>query len=507
MYSLKNYFSSIHWKIQLWYGIFLIIILVGALLLAITSLQKKTFYEIDQELLNKVHIFGNAINAKLELNYIQKKHHEFKTGKEKHNKIHIITTWEIANKRKGQYIPLDEELDLKNYRSYQHKRLQLTKKEMSENGEYFIIYNPDRSILDQSDNIPLGIIVPGLKKPDIYFKKSWSRGFYRENLKYMLHGYVIVIGVNLKNSAKYQNYKQTIKNYIASAIAFYLVSFLGGVIIIKRALSPIREISFEVKEIALKNITNRLSIKNHTQEFLPLTTSLNETFESLEHTFQQQKAFTQNASHELKTPVTVILSQAEYSLENPRDIEHYINALNICQKNATQMKDLIEQLTSFTHIDSDNNDLTKQSIALNQLIEQCLLEIKPLAEKKNITLNTCLQPCQIKAPTKLARSIIDNLLSNAIHYNYEGGEVTVTCSHDTQGIHLIIEDNGIGIDEKDIDKIFDRFYRIDKSRSSLLGATGLGLAIVKDIVSTLDATLEVTSTVGQGSCFHVIFTY
>ena len=227
----------------------------------------------------------------------------------------------------------------------------------------------------------------------------------------------------------------------------------------------------------------------------------------LEAAFEREKQFTSDASHELRTPISVILSQADFALANPGDPQETLRALQAIQSQGKKMSALVAQLLELTRADNQTLRLEKEPIDLATLCETVAEELAERADKRGISIECLLQPeVMLEGDQTLLTRMMMNLVSNAISYGKEYGHIWIRLIQKDTGIRLSIEDDGIGIAPEHINRIFDRFYRVDSSRSGAQGGNaGLGLAMVRWIVQAHDGTIQVESEPGKGSAFLVIF--
>ncbi len=219
---------------------------------------------------------------------------------------------------------------------------------------------------------------------------------------------------------------------------------------------------------------------------------------------QQRREFTANVSHELKTPLQSIMGSAEL-LQNhlvPADQEDVF--LSRIQKEAARLLTLIEDIIRLSQLD-ENNELPREAVNLKDTVRETLEGLQGRAEKAQVTVNQHLEDAWIMAMPRLAYEIVYNLVDNAIRYNRSGGSVDITTRIVGQKAELIVTDTGIGIPKKNLSRIFERFYRVDKSHSRATGGTGLGLSIVKHAVQKCSGTIRVESQEGKGSTFTVTF--
>lgn len=501
----NGYFASIHWRIQLWYSVFLFTLLVVVLYFSLGELRKNTFEEIDRYLFSKVYVFSAAVSSKMEIDYAKKHQQQMIKGESPFNALHIITRWEIANGHEGRFVDAKTDLNDNTYRPYSKVRQEKYVAEMLDKGEYFVTFTPSREVFDRSSNAPSDVPIPASRGKNEPVNETWSRGGFREVLRHVSYDHAVLIGADLSSSDLYRDFRLQFWGYIFAAIIFYIASLVGGWLIIRRALRPIHDISQQVVSITSSGLNSAIDIQAYSDEFSPLSRALNDSFSQIANNFELQKRFVEDASHELKTPVTVLLTQAEYSLEKERDAEHYINALTVCQRNALVLKDLVGQLLYVSQLGKFNIAEASSPIHFDQLVAGCIKELEPLAHEKSLTIHSALSPCMLNSPLSLIHSLVLNIVSNAIRYNRVQGSIDIRCSASPSGVTFTVRDTGVGIADEDVPKIFHRFYRADKSRAQESGGTGLGLAIVKEICDLLDAEISVDSRLGEGSCFVVVF--
>ena len=228
----------------------------------------------------------------------------------------------------------------------------------------------------------------------------------------------------------------------------------------------------------------------------------------IEETLVRQRQFTADASHELRTPVSVILAQSQTALARPRSEAEYRQSLEACQRAAQRMRRLVESLLTLTRLESGEEPLRPQAVDLNELAREAVEAVRPLAHESRIQLRFAPAATAIALnadPDKLGQVVL-NLLGNAIAYNRPEGEVAVSTGiHGTEAF-LRVTDTGIGIATEHLAKIFDRFYRVDPSRTNTRGHSGLGLAISARIMAQHGGRITVESEPGRGSTFTVWLT-
>ncbi|MEM7235850.1 MAG: ATP-binding protein [Planctomycetota bacterium] len=219
-----------------------------------------------------------------------------------------------------------------------------------------------------------------------------------------------------------------------------------------------------------------------------------------------RRDFVANVSHELKTPLTSIRAYVETLLDGGLDdSEVNLRFLRKIESNAARLSTLITELLTLSRIESGKTVGNRVAITVEDVLERCVLELQNEAESRKIELQLGVQGRQLSALAEgeAMQQIFGNLILNAVKYSEEGGLVIVRATEEAEAVRVEVEDRGIGIPQQDLPRIFERFYRVDKARSREKGGTGLGLSIVKHYVETLDGTVEVTSTLGEGSTFTV----
>ena len=220
---------------------------------------------------------------------------------------------------------------------------------------------------------------------------------------------------------------------------------------------------------------------------------------------QMRQEFTANVSHELKTPLTAISGYAELIEHGMADAENSKRFAGEIHKNSVRLLSLINDIIQLSQLDGGKNHSEYADIDLYKLAAECVDMLKMNARKQNVTMKLCGKPCTVYADRQLMEELLYNLCDNAIRYNNRGGSVTVTVDEKDGHVFLSIRDTGIGIPTEHQDRVFERFYRVDKSRSKATGGTGLGLAIVKHIVAQHGASISLESQAGKGTEIRVEF--
>ena len=241
------------------------------------------------------------------------------------------------------------------------------------------------------------------------------------------------------------------------------------------------------------------------KELVPFVNTIRAQHENILMAAKVRQDFTANVSHELKTPLTAISGYAELIENHMVDPEQETRFAQEIQQNANRLLSLINDIIRLSELDNSENLIHYEQVDLDAVAQECVSNLTVNAEKRGVQLFYEGEPCELRADRGMLSELIDNLTANAIRYNNEGGEVHVKVQHENMQPVLIVSDNGIGIPKDQQERIFERFYRVDKSRSKQTGGTGLGLAIVKHIVELHDAQITVESEPGKGTTMKVTF--
>ncbi|WP_124101362.1 ATP-binding protein [Ruminococcus sp. Marseille-P6503] len=315
-------------------------------------------------------------------------------------------------------------------------------------------------------------------------EELWLRGFVSEN----------------------QGTQQLTSIIRISAVALptlLLLAVTGGYWIASRALRPVQKITEAASQISHgSDLNKRIGLGKGNDELHRLANVFDDMFSRLDEAFKTEQQFISDASHELRTPMSVILAQCEYILEQPRSNEEYAEAFTVIQRQGRKMSRLIEDMLCFARMEQNEKSYPLEKLDLTELVNDVCSDMS-LIRDKNITLKRRVRSdVFVSGNRMLLTRLLTNLISNAYRYGRENGEIIVTLDMNEE-ILLQVEDNGIGIPEDQQKKIFERFYRADQSRNT--EGTGLGLAMVKDIADYHGGNVEVSSKTGTGSIFSVRF--
>jgi heavy metal sensor kinase len=282
------------------------------------------------------------------------------------------------------------------------------------------------------------------------------------------------------------------------------VSIFGGLALAHKSLQPVDEITTRARRITAENLDQTLPVRNVNDEIGRLTATFNEMIQRLHDSFAQVRQFSADASHELRTPLTVMRGEIELALRSTKTPLEYRTVLESSLEEILRMTSITDNLLLLAKAEQGTLEVHFSEVDLKSLVDELYEDSEVLAEQKHVAVS--LQenaPITIVGDKDRLRQLFLNLVDNAIKYTPEGGRVTLTARHQNGSALFQVHDTGIGIPPEEIEKIFDRFYRVDKARSREQGGTGLGLSIAKWIAELHRGTISVTSEVNKGSTFTV----
>lgn len=290
-----------------------------------------------------------------------------------------------------------------------------------------------------------------------------------------------------------------------SLIISALLALLGGAatyFVSGRALRPIREFSDKIEEVQAQNLADSRIDENKVRELNQLSVSYNKMLERLSDAFEIQRQFTANAAHELRTPLALMQVQLDLynSTRHPDNDADTLQTIKMVTEQNDRLAKMVKTLLDMSELQTVGRD---DKIIVGALVDEVLTDLEPLAQEKNIKLiGNCKDITMIGSDILIYR-LVYNLVENAIKYNHSEGQVEVTAYQREKSIYLSVEDTGSGIPEELRERVFDPFFRVDKSRSRELGGVGLGLALVREIVRVHDGSITVRPNPAGGTIFDV----
>jgi heavy metal sensor kinase len=330
---------------------------------------------------------------------------------------------------------------------------------------------------------------------------NWNTRFYISNAKLNENSNVVVIIGRFTNEI--ENVLARLKMIlISTGILVMILAGIGGFFYADSSLKPVEKIINTAKNIEENNLNERIKV-NSQDELGRLVSTLNQMISRLEKAFEQQKQFTADVSHDLRTPLSIIQAESSLSLKKDRSIEEYKKSLELILEETSYMSEIIDKLLFLARSDNKTQFYNFTKTNLKSLLEEVIKKVSPLYHNKGLTLQVAkLEELNIRADKDKLKEALINILDNSLKYTDEG-KVTISSVKIGNFAKISIEDTGRGIPKGDLHRIFDRFYRGDKARTSSEKSTGLGLAIVKEIVNAHDGRIEVESEVGKGTVFSL----
>ena len=292
-----------------------------------------------------------------------------------------------------------------------------------------------------------------------------------------------------------------------SLIITVLLALLGGVVtyfISGHALRPIREFSDKIEEVQAQNLADSRIEENNVKELNQLSVSYNKMLERLSDAFEIQRQFTANAAHELRTPLALMQVQLDLynSASHPGNDADTLQTIKMVTEQNDKLNRMVKTLLDMSELQTVGRD---DKIILDAIVEEVLADLEPLAVEKNIKLIGKCEDATMIGSDILIYRLVYNLVENAIKYNHPLGQVTVTAYQRNKHVYLSVEDTGSGIPKELRERVFEPFFRVDKSRSRELGGVGLGLAFVREIVRVHDGSICIKSGKTGGTIFEVTF--
>lgn len=390
-----------------------------------------------------------------------------------------------------------------------------------EDGEFEIdsdFYSLDNNVYlalyDTGGNFLYGKIPPGLEQAPqfedgkIQTVKSGTEQWYVYDVQYeMENGQEFYIRGVVSVTETQKEFLIAVRFAVILLPLTVILTALMGYRLIRRTLLPVRQMTETVQEIQKDgDLSRRIGVSQATgkDEFYQLAGTFDGMLESLEQAFLRERQFTSDVSHELRTPVSVILAQCEASLNRTDLSEEQRKEILLIRKKAGEMSQMISQLLLLSRADQGRQQLNKEEINISELTEIIVEEQKMLAQRRKIEVHTEIEPdITGYLDESFYIRMLDNLISNAVSYGKEGGNIKVTLHQIPSGVRGTVEDDGIGISRDDQVHIWERFYRVDASRTGKEDGShsGLGLSMVKWIAQAHGGNVRVESELGKGSCF------
>jgi len=475
---------SLRWRLQFWHAIILSLVLAGFGWTA-WSLQKiSTFNRIDQELEHQVRMVAPTLRP-----------HRFpplfRSGD-----IHLKAPIPETEESEAPPPPPRREFDGEETKPF-HNQEEI---EFDDSPVYTVVWEDSGSKILRSLEAPSNIPPP---PSETSLSVTRMRGDLREIINFLPEGKCFLVGKNIRAELVSLRNFAWILSIVGGAV---LLASLGiGWLLTHAVLRPIFSISSTAKQIAEGDLSRRIPVPEADSEIADLVGVLNQTFSRLEASFARQAQFTADASHELRTPVSIILTHTQNALARDRSPTEYRESLEACQRAARRMKELAESLLALVRLDHRDKGGERSPCRLDLIAGDAVDLLSTLAAEHGISLIGEFDPATCMGHPEQLSQVVVNLVTNAIRYNAPGGTVLVRTASQPRCILLTVSDTGQGIARDDIPHLFERFYRADKARSGNVTGAGLGLAITREIVQAHGGKIEVSSELGNGSLFTVCF--
>lgn len=362
---------------------------------------------------------------------------------------------------------------------------------------YYLLYHREGRLLSKSDSAP-DVTMPVRSSSNNVLR---VRGTLREIVTFTPPGEAIIAGIDV--AVEQGELRRLGWLLFGAGSGVLLLGLAGGWWMATRAIRPIQDISATATKISGGDLSQRIATAEAESELGQLANVLNSTFSRLETAFAQQQQFTSDAAHELRTPVSVILTQVQSTLNKERSGAEYRETLEACQRAAQRMRRLIESLLELARFDGGQEQLKRVPFDLATTARDCADLIQPLATNRHVKIIADYSSATCEGDPERIGQVITNLLTNAVNYNKLDGEVRLNVAAQNGNAMVTVADTGHGIAPDDLPHVFERFYRGDKSRTNSTGSAGLGLSICKAIVVAHGGTIEVASEPGAGAKFTV----
>lgn len=466
--------SNFKLKIISWYTLLLIAILAATLFGSYKLIGYQFKQEIIHDIKNKTESIESIINEGVEINRELSSEH----GDER-----------------------EKESDEHPWREYNYSDLQLYT-EVADDNYILFVFKKDKLDYQTKKYIDLNI-----SKPDIASKEIKDIEF--NDISFSMtsvheRGLTIYFGYELSALTKLQN--RLLNIFLIVFPIGVLLSFICGIFVTQRSMNVINKISETTKKITTNNLSERIEVPKGKDEITLLITTLNSMIDRLESSFNQAKQLSQDTAHEIRTPLTIIRGEIETLIEDD----------NLIEDISRKLKDILEEVQYLSSISNrlllmhikDTNEIKYNfaKISLTELMKSIYQDALVISNDRNLNIDLDIEDdIELECNKELITRLLWNITDNAIKYNNPNGLISFKLYKENSKTCIQISDTGIGISKKEISKIFDRFYRVDKSRSRQSRGSGLGLAICKWITDLHNASIHVESELDKGSKFTIIF--
>ena len=469
-------FKSIKWRLQLWYGLMLIVVLAGFGVTAYQLERNRQFRRIDEELHRRVNVLINALHRPPPRGQNPNESLSAPPPAKFRLPPETVSWFDAGDPHDFYFIVRTRNGD------------EIARSANAPSVEF----SPDNRALVEGD------AARHRRAENFHPPVVNTFGNYREFFQATPAGETVCVGCRVE--AEQREFAVTALELMGVGGIILLIGLAGGGWLVARSLRPIQAISAAALKISAGDLSQRINVEETESELGQLAAILNSTFTRLETAFAQQKQFASDAAHELRTPVTVMLTQTQTALNRERTAEDYKQTVAACQRAAQRMRRLIESLLELARFDAGQEVLKRQPFDLSKTVADCAELVQPLAAARGVKIISKIIPVEITGDAERLAQVVTNLLTNAIQFNRPDGEVRVTLDLQNGLVVLTVADTGQGIPPANLPRVFERFYRADPSRTGG-GHAGLGLSICQAIVTAQGGMIEVASELGTGTIF------
>lgn len=485
--------KSLRWRLQVWHAAILASVIIGFAAVLYLQIRRTTFGDIDAELLGGARVLDASLKPMPPLGFRPDPRPGFRPDSGPGPRRRPPGEPERPPHRFNSPPPLAD-LPPPGFRD---GRLSLPRTMLYRYGSddplpYFAVFSPHGDQIAGSYEDEFG---PPIQPQSEY--EFRNRGGNRELWLRGSGGRIILVGRDIRPQLDGLN--RLVVPIGLSGLVVLAVGLVGGWWLTGRAIEPLHRISETVTSITAQSLTSRIDVAKMDTELEHLGSLLNSMLQRLEDSFEQQTRFVADASHELRTPISVLSMHCELALSRERKPDEYQRTLVTCARASERMRSLVEDLLILARADAGQLMQRQDSIDLSLIVDESVQLLMPLANQHRVTVETQLSQTHCRGDSNHLLRLTSNLLSNAILYNQPQGTVVVQVDQDSQHAILTITDTGSGMSPDEVDRLFERFYRVDEDRSRQTGGSGLGLSICQSIAVAHGGRLLVSSEKGVGT--------
>ena len=354
---------------------------------------------------------------------------------------------------------------------------------------YYVIWGPGGELVDRSD-------------PDLQAGQPGNMpAGRRERTLQAAGGATVLVGRDISELRRAE--WRLLRNVLLAGIATLVLAIVAGWFVAGRALAPIERISRTARAMSEGDLNARIAVEQTDSELEQVASTLNDAFDRLRTVVEQERRFIADASHELRTPISVLRAETEWALDRERTPQQYKDALTVGKRAALRMQDIVERLLAVVRADVAPDVQDSTPVAMRTLIDDVVAWLAPMAQARDVRLAVGGDPFTVNGDAEQLREALNNVVANAILYNKPGGSVTITMRESAGLARIEVADTGIGIPSDAVSSVFDRFFRVDRARSREMGGSGLGLSIARTVFVSHGGNVTCTSEPGVGSMFVI----